>query len=167
MRLELASLMAVLAIESVAHAQGVAARGPLPARAVGVYRTATGPVILLEAIGTGLYLPIWVADREAEVAEGYLQRRPNPRPLTHDLLNAVILSLGARVTAVHVSDIQNNTFYGRLDVTQAGVTRQLDARSSDAVCVALASGAPIYIMGHVLAQAGMSRAELAQQGISP
>jgi hypothetical protein len=134
-------------------------------RVVGVIATTNGSVIVLEAVGRGVYLPIWVADREAEVAQGYLQGQRQPRPLTHDLLLNVVTALGARITQVYVSDLQGRTFIGRIDMVQNGIPRQIDARSSDAVCVALGARAPIFIMVHVIAQAGMTREQLAQQGI--
>ena len=122
-------------------------------------------MIVLDVVGTGRYLPIWVAQREAEVAQGYLQRRTPPRPMTHDLLRNAILNLGGRVVGVYVSDLQARTFIGRVDIAQGSALRQLDARSSDAVCTGLATGAPIYAMPHVLAGGGMTRAQLAAQGI--
>lgn len=137
----------------------------VPARVHGVYATAMGQVILLEATGRGVYLPIWVAEREAQVAQGYLSGQRPPRPLTHDLLISAVTSLGAQITQAFVSDLQARTFIGRVDMIQNGVARQLDARSSDAVCIALGARVPIYIMVHVLAQAGMNRSQLAQQGI--
>lgn len=164
-----AALMCSIAIALVAVARPALAQAPQPnaiaARVVGVFATTNGSVVVLEAAGRGVYLPIWVADREAEVAQGYLQGQRPPRPLTHDLLLNAVSALGARVTQVFVSDLRGTTFIGRVDLVQNGLARQLDARSSDAVCVALGARAPIYIMVHVIAQAGMTRDQLAQQGI--
>lgn len=155
--------LAVMLATTAAAGQNV--QGGLPARVVGVYPTALGPVIVLGVPGNPLYLPVWVGDREAEVAEGYLRGLRAPRPLTHDLLRNVIASMGGRVVAVHVSDLRERTFIGRVDIVQGGTTRQVDARSSDAVCLGLATGAPIYVMPHVLAGGGLTRVQLAQQGV--
>lgn len=155
---------AILTAASGALAQG-AQTNAVPARVVGVFNTSGGQVIVLEAVGRNLFMPIWVADREAQVAQGYLRGQQPPRPLTHDLLLNAVTSLGARITQVFVSDLRGRTVIGRIDLIQNGVARQLDARSSDAVCVGLGARVPMFIMIHVLAQAGMTRDQLAQQGI--
>lgn len=135
------------------------------ARVVGVFNSMSGRVIVLEAVGQNVYLPIWVAEREAQVAHAYLNGQRSPRPLTHDLLLSAITTLGGHITGVYVSDLQNRTFIGRIDISQSGTVRQLDARSSDAVCISLGARVPLYIMIHVIAQAGMTRDQLRQQGI--
>lgn len=164
-----AAVIALIALSTLAGASPALAQAPQPnalaARVVGVFAKTSGSVIVLEVAGRGVYLPIWVADREAEVAQGYLQGQRPPRPLTHDLLLNVVTSLGARITQVFVSDLRGTTFIGRIDMVQNGIARQIDARSSDAVCVALGARAPIYVMVHVVAQAGMTRDQLSQQGI--
>jgi bifunctional DNase/RNase len=156
--------VALLTCAGAALGQGLDPNA-IPARVVGVFESSAGPVIILEAVGRQAYLPVWVADREATVARDYLAGQRQPRPLTHDLLLNVITSLGARVTQVFVSDLRDRTFIGRIDVFQGGLVRQIDARTSDAVCIALGARVPVFIMAHVLAQAGMTRGQLAQQGI--
>jgi bifunctional DNase/RNase len=165
MRAAIAIVTGLVAVAAAGSASAQVAPGALPARAAGVYATASGPAIILEIPGSPLFLPIFVAQREAEVAEGYLRGQVPPRPMTHDLLRNVIVSLGGRVAGVYVSDLRDRTFIGRVDILQAGALRQIDARSSDAVCLGLAAGAPIFVMQHVLAGGGMTRAQLAQQGI--
>lgn len=155
---------AILATANAASAQG-AQTNAVPARVVGVFTTTGGKAIVLEAVGRNLYMPIWVADREAQVAQGYLRGQRPPRPMTHDLLLNAITSLGARISQVFVSDLRGRTVIGRIDMIQNGVARQLDSRSSDAVCVGLGARVPVFIMVHVLAQAGMTRDQLIQQGI--
>jgi len=162
----LAACLGVLFLTAAGQASAQAPQAnAVPARVVGVVNTTGGAVIVLEAVGRNLYLPIWVADREAQVAQGYIQGQRPPRPLTHDLYLNTVTTLGARITQVFVSDLQGRTFIGRIDLIQNGVVRQIDARSSDAVCVGLGARVPIYIMIHVLAQVGMTRAQLIQQGI--
>lgn len=156
--------VALVTMASVAGAQSPQPNA-VPARIVGVFNTSGGQAIVLEAVGRNLYMPIWVADREAQVAQGYLRGQRQPRPLTHDLLLNAVASLGARITQVFVSDLRGRTVIGRVDMIQNGIARQLDARSSDAVCLGLGAHVPMYIMVHVLAQAGLTRDQLIQQGI--
>jgi len=167
MRYRLAVFVVLLVLTSAGAAVAQMAHpNAVPARVVGVFQGRTGRVLILEAVGRQMYLPIWVAEREAMVAQGYINGQRPARPLTHDLMLSAITTLGGRVSQVFVSDLLNRTFIGRIDLIQGGTIRQLDARSSDAVCVSLGARVPIYIMAHVLAQAGMTRAQLAAQGIS-
>ncbi len=165
MRKPVGSALALLVVSVAGSAAAQVSPGALPARVAGVHATAAGRVIVLEVVGSPLYLPVWVADREAEVADGYVRGIRPPRPLTHDLLRNVVASMGGRVVAAYVSDLRDRTFIGRVDIAHGGRVSQVDARSSDAICVALAAGAPIYVMPHVLGGGGMTRAQLAQQGI--
>ena len=164
LRTSLFAILVTLTLGADARAQ-TPHPNAVPAHVVGVLPTARGQLILLQAADRDLYLPIWVAEREAQAARGYLHGQRSPRPLTHDLLLNAVTSLGGRITAVFVSEIRGQNFIGRVDVVRDGVARQLDARSSDAVCVGLGAGASISIMVHVLAQAGLTRAQLAAQGI--
>src|SRR5262249_36566792 len=74
-----------------------------------------------------------------------------PRPLTHDLLTSVIEATGWKVARVVVTELKEETFYARLDLEKDGETRAVDARPSDAVNVALRTGAPILVSEQVVA----------------
>ena len=67
-------------------------------------------VVILKEKDTERYLPIWIGSPEADAIAVKLQDVSVPRPLTHDLLSAVIDQLGARVDHVVVSDLLNDTF---------------------------------------------------------
>lgn len=80
-----------------------------------------------------------------------------PRPLTHDLLLHIIEQLGANVAEVQIRDFRDKTFFADLvlkPVTGSQIT--VDARPSDAIAIALRSGAPIYTTEQVLATAGVT-----------
>ena len=67
-------------------------------------------VVILKEKTSDRYLPIWIGPAEAESIAIKLQDMATPRPLTHDLLNLVIASLGGEVSHIVVYDLMDDTF---------------------------------------------------------
>ena len=112
-------------------------------------------VVILRVKDSDRYLPIWIGPSEADSIALKLQDVSVPRPLTHDLLRAVITSLGATVNHIVVSDLNNDTFYAKIVLSQNGTTLEVDARPSDAIARAVRTQAPIYADDAVLDKAGV------------
>ncbi|UCG55612.1 MAG: bifunctional nuclease family protein [Phycisphaerales bacterium] len=75
-----------------------------------------------------------------------------PRPMTHDLLDSVIKSLGARVERIVINDLRDHVFYATIQLSVNGRTVDVDSRPSDAIALGAASNAPIYVADHVFDQ---------------
>lgn len=102
-------------------------------------------IFLDETEGTRI-LPIWIGPMEAQAIAIRLSGYPSPRPMTHDLIFAIIKTLNLTVTCVTITDIVENTYYSQLELKDAaGKIRLVDSRPSDAVAVAVRFGCPIYI----------------------
>ncbi|HEU65537.1 MAG TPA: bifunctional nuclease family protein [Chloroflexi bacterium] len=112
-------------------------------------------VVILREKGTNRYLPIWIGPAEADAIAVKLQNVELSRPLTHDLLQSVISTLGASVEYVVVSGLKEDTFYARLALNVDGVEVDIDSRPSDALALAVRVGAPIYAEEAVLEKAGI------------
>ena len=112
-------------------------------------------VVILREKGTERYLPIWIGSPEADAIAVKLQDVTVPRPLTHDLLSAVIGDLGARVDHVVVSDLLNDTFYAKIAMVRDGKMTEVDCRPSDAIAIAVRSEVPIFVEDIVLEKAGI------------
>jgi hypothetical protein len=112
-------------------------------------------VVILKEKASDRYLPIWIGPAEADAIAVKLQGVAVPRPLTHDLLNSVIETLGALVNSIIVNDLKNDTFYAKviLDVDHKQV--EVDSRPSDALALAVRTGVPIYADESVLDKAGI------------
>jgi bifunctional DNase/RNase len=79
-----------------------------------------------------------------------------PRPLTHDLLQSVISSLGASVTDMVITDVQGTTFFAQLRLrSESGETVAIDARPSDALALCVRAHVPIYAESDVLDTAAL------------
>ena len=109
-----------------------------------------GPLIVLRDPRTDSKLPIWVGAFEANAIATEMERIRMPRPSTHDLLRDVIRELGARLTKVVVTDLQDNVFYATLFLDTTSGPKQIDARPSDAIALALRWDAPIYATEDVI-----------------
>ena len=83
------------------------------------------------------------------------RNRPSARPLTHDLLHNVIGQFGATVQFVVVNDLENDTFFAKINVEHNGKTLEVDSRPSDAIALAVRAGVPIYANESVLDRAGV------------
>jgi len=98
-------------------------------------------------------LPIWVGLAEAQAIVSKMQDIKYPRPMTHDLLRAVIEETGHTVTRVRVTRLEDTTFFAAIDLDGPTGALEIDARPSDAIALALRVGAPIYVAEEVLEQA--------------
>ena len=128
---------------------------PMAVRAVGQYQGQM--VVLLEDAAGARRLPIWIGELEARAIDMRMKKEKAPRPLTHDLLDATLAALGARIERVEVTELRADVFYGRLILRdQKGVTRTIDARPSDCIALAVGAGLPIFVAPSVLRAAAMA-----------
>jgi hypothetical protein len=103
------------------------------------------PIILLREVEGQRVLPIWVGVFEANAIALQVENVQTPRPMTHDLLKTVIDQLGGRVERIVVCELKENTFYATLHILSAKGLLEVDARPSDAIALALRSGARIFV----------------------
>lgn len=107
-------------------------------------------VIILKDTQSDRYLPIWIGPFEADAITVTLQEQEVPRPLTHDLLKAVITEMGGEPVHVVIYALRNDTFYARIVVRQNGRQLEIDLRPSDAIAIAVRVRVPIFVDESVL-----------------
>lgn len=110
------------------------------------------PVLILKDLKGNQTLPIWIGVLEATSIATVLEKIDVGRPMTHDLLKTIVNELGARILRVEICDLRNNTYYALLHLERNGECIQIDSRPSDAIAIALRSGAPIFVLDEVLAK---------------
>ena len=103
------------------------------------------PIIVLREVEGPRVLPIWVGVFEANAIALQVENVQTPRPMTHDLLKSVIDKLGGHVERIVVCELKENTFYATLHVLSPTGVLEVDARPSDAIALALRSGARIFV----------------------
>ena len=119
-------------------------------RAVRVDVGSSTPLLLLEEVGGNRVLPIFIGAPEATAIAYALQHIEAPRPMSHDLLGNVITALGARLFAVEITHLIDNTFYANLRLLRDGKEILVSARPSDAVALALRVGAPLLVSDELM-----------------
>jgi len=113
-------------------------------------------VVILKDVDSERYLPIWIGPFEAEAITLELQQVELARPLTHDLLKAVITEMGAKVSHVLVNDLHDDTFYARIVLDNNGQALEIDSRPSDSIALAVRAKAPIFVAESVMERAAIT-----------
>jgi len=114
------------------------------------------PIILLKEEGGERYLPIWIGAFEASAIALELSNIKTPRPMTHDLIVNILVTLKTTIDNIEISDIKDNTFYAVINMkdVKSRVLR-IDSRPSDAIAIAVRKKCDIYAAEHVLDAAGL------------
>ncbi len=123
--------------------------------------------VILSPKGEDTIVPIFIGPSEALAISLRLRRETPPRPLTHDLLEKVIRALGAKVTKIHIDDLRDSVYLGKVFLAYGDKAVELDARPSDSIALAVGSSAPIFAARKVIDQAGLSKKDLERGGDKP
>jgi len=144
----------VLCATTIAHAQ-FEQTVPVELSTIGLDGRTGTPIVVLRDPESGGVLPVWIGAMEAQAIALVLHGVIPPRPMTHDLMAKLITELRAEVEEVVVTDLRLNTYFGvvRLRVAGERRIREIDSRPSDALALALRTGAPILVARHILAMA--------------
>ena len=111
------------------------------------------PIVLLKEIDGDRYLPIWIGAVEATAIAFAQQGIITQRPMTHDLMRDLLTSLDTSLEGVTITDLRDGIYYAELHFP-GGVT--VSARPSDAIALAMRTGATIRSSQAVLSEAGIA-----------
>ncbi|ADV43508.1 bifunctional nuclease family protein [Bacteroides helcogenes] len=95
-------------------------------------------------------LPVIIGASEAQAMVIELKGIVPPRPLTHNLFASVLEILGVKLMRVLIYKVDNGVFYSYLYMKEDETILRIDARTSDAVALALRMNAPIFIYEDIL-----------------
>ena len=84
-----------------------------------------------------------------------LQGATTPRPMTHDLLCDMLGELDVKCTQIAVTELRDNTFFASITLSVNGKEMEIDSRPSDAIALAVRSGAPIFAAEEVIAESAI------------
>ncbi len=113
-------------------------------------------VVILKDEKQNRWLPIVVGSTEAQAIALQLENIAPPRPLTHDLIRNLLEAFDLDVVRVIVNDLRDNTYFALIELRLYGVTKEIDARPSDAIALALRMKAPILIEEEVMRKAAIA-----------
>jgi len=105
-------------------------------------------------------LPIWIGLFEAQAILLGLQEVDTPRPLTHDLISAILAKLNTQLEKVVITNIVDNTFYALLYLKMNEQEYTVDSRPSDGIALALKTGAPIFVSEEVASSTTVAMGEI-------
>ena len=110
--------------------------------------------VVLKEKGSDRYLPIWIGQAEGDAIAMKLDGQEMPRPMTHGIMDTMIRDLGGEVERVVVSDLMEDTFFAIVRIKNGEDAIEFDTRPSDAIALAVNSGAPVFAAPGVLDKAG-------------
>jgi hypothetical protein len=135
-------------------------------------QTQTGAYALVLAEENGRRrIPIIVGGFEAQAIAIQLEGLKPPRPLTHDLFLNFAHTFNIDLLEVNVYKLEEGVFYSKLTCDNGQRIIEIDARTSDAIALALRFKCPIYTTEDILKKAGIildfEKETAVQQGSDP
>jgi RNA polymerase sigma factor (sigma-70 family) len=110
-------------------------------------------IVLLGEKGGERLLPIWIGAPEGDALGLHLAGVSTPRPMTIDFMARLLEAMGGKVQRVVVSSLRDDTFYAGVHLAN-DAAKELDARPSDGINLAVRVGAPIFVEESVFETAG-------------
>ena len=117
--------------------------------------------LILAQVGGPFRIPVVIGASEAQAIALKMEGIVPPRPLTHDLFTGLGHAFGIELVEVFIYRFEDGVFYSELTFTDGERTVTLDSRTSDAVAVAMRTGAHIYTTPEILTETGFELEDLA------
>lgn len=95
-------------------------------------------------------IPIVVGAAEAQSIAVYLEQVAPSRPLTHDLFVSMFHVYGIELQRVTIYSFKDGVFAAMLHMNNGSTEVDIDSRTSDAIAIALRTGAPIFTTTEVM-----------------
>jgi hypothetical protein len=109
-------------------------------------------------------LPIIIGGAEAQAIAIPLEKMTPSRPLTHDLFKSFLDTFEIAITEVIIYNLVEGIFFAKIICNKEGKELEIDARSSDAVALALRCEVPIFTHDFILSSAGIIIDEEDEEG---
>lgn len=108
-------------------------------------------------------LPIIIGGFEAQSIAIELEKMTPSRPLTHDLFKTLAASFEINIKEVIIYNLVEGIFYAKIVCESNGKTEEIDARTSDAIALAVRFRCPVYTYEFILSSAGIILDESAER----
>jgi hypothetical protein len=119
--------------------------------------TRTGsPIVVLHDLDNRRALPIWIGSAEASAIIRKIEKLSVTRPMTHDLIIDIVKKTGYSIDRIEINDVEKETYYATIFLTNGEKELEIDSRPSDAIAVAMRAEAPIFVTSNVLMNGAVS-----------
>ena len=106
--------------------------------------------LVLSEVGGPYRIPVVVGVAESQSIAIKLENMIPPRPLPHDLIVGLSRAYGINLDEVFLYKFENGIFLSELKFSSDDRSVKVDSRTSDAIALALRTGAPIYTTREIL-----------------
>ena len=110
--------------------------------------------LILEQVDGPVKIPVVIGEAEARSIASRMERVASPRPLTHDLFASFAQAFGIATQEVFIHKFEDGIFHSEISFTDGERRVSFDSRTSDAIAIAMRTGAPIYTTDEILHQCG-------------
>ena len=110
-------------------------------------------IVILKEVEGERQFPIVIGVFEATSIDRRVKGEKAERPLTHDLVIAIVEQMGGEIQDIVISDLKEHTYFAKLRIRKDGELTEVDCRPSDALAVAVINRVPIYVEEGVLGEA--------------
>ncbi|MGZ3754148.1 MAG: bifunctional nuclease domain-containing protein [Mucilaginibacter sp.] len=111
--------------------------------------------LVLGEIGGRRRLPIIIGSFEAQAIAIEIEKMTPSRPLTHDLFKSFASAYHITIQEIIIYNLVDGIFYAKLVCGDGKKTIEIDARTSDAIALAVRFDCPIYTYEFILSTAGI------------
>ncbi len=111
-------------------------------------------IVLLDEVGKRI-LNIWIGHQEGQEIARHLLSHDTNRPLTYNFTASLLAAAGATLTEVRIESLKEEVFYATVKLDCQGEVREIDARPSDAINLALRLDCPLYVQDTIMQTTGV------------
>lgn len=110
--------------------------------------------LILAQIGGPYRIPVVIGAAEAQSIALKMESITPPRPMTHDLFVSFAHAFGIKLREVFIYRFEDGIFSSELTFSDDERTIVIDSRTSDAIAIAMRTGAPIFTTPEILEETG-------------
>lgn len=117
-------------------------------------------ILMLAEVDGDRSIPIFTGAHEAQCIMLAASGEQTRRPMTHQLMAAMMNEYGLTLREVTIDRVEEGIFYATLHITDGFNVRHFDARPTDAVTLALLAGCKIMVDERVIEETSVKSANL-------
>jgi len=111
--------------------------------------------LILGEINSNKRLPIVIGSFEAQAIAIEIEKIVPFRPMTHDLFLNFFKEFNIELIEVQIYSLNEGVFHAKLICEQLGIVKEMEARASDSIALAVRFKCPIYTFEDVMEEAGI------------